>query len=143
MAKNKKTAGTTIARLHGVARSARTVLASRLLDHGFYAGQDQIMLALAQTDGQTPGELAEKLGVRPPTVTKTINRLSEQGFVDRRASTTDARQSHVFLTETGRSALSAIKRAVRKTEQNLLSGLTKKDRKRLRKLLGQLEANLA
>ncbi|MEX0345348.1 MAG: MarR family winged helix-turn-helix transcriptional regulator [Rhizobiaceae bacterium] len=143
MAKKKKTAGTTITRLHSVARNARTVLASKLLDHGFYAGQDQIMLALGQADGQTPGELAEKIGVRPPTVTKTINRLSEQGFVDRRASAEDGRQSHVFLTDAGRSALSAIKRAVRKTEENLLSGLTKKDRKRLRKLLVRLEANLA
>ena len=57
------------------------------------------MLALNQEDGQTPGQLAARLGVRPPTITKTINRLQAQGFLDKRASDTDARQAHIFLTE--------------------------------------------
>src|SRR6185312_2864002 len=97
MAKADKTA--TMNRLHSVARLARTALAARLLAHGFYAGQDQIMLALAEEDGQTPGRLATRLGVRPPTITKTINRLQSQGFLDKQASERDGRQAHVFLTE--------------------------------------------
>ncbi|TIU24307.1 MAG: MarR family transcriptional regulator, partial [Mesorhizobium sp.] len=48
MAKADKTA--TMSRLHSAARLARTALAARLLGHGFYAGQDQIMLALDRED---------------------------------------------------------------------------------------------
>ncbi len=33
------------------------------------------MLQLAAEDGLTPGILAQRLGVRPPTITKTITRL--------------------------------------------------------------------
>ena len=84
-----------MSRLHSAARLSRTALASRLLTHGFYAGQDQIMLALSQEDGQTPGQLAGRLGVRPPTITKTINRLQAQGFLDKKASNHDARQAHI------------------------------------------------
>ena len=51
-----------MSRLHSAARLSRTALAARLLAHGFYAGQDQIMLALNQEDGQTPGQLAARLG---------------------------------------------------------------------------------
>ena len=80
MAKADKTA--TMSRLHSAARLARTALAARLLAHGFYAGQDQIMLTLDREDGQTPGNLAGRLGVRPPTITKTINRLQAQGFLN-------------------------------------------------------------
>ena len=79
MAKADK--GATMSRLHSAARLARTSLAAKLLTHGFYAGQDQIMLALDREDGQTPGQLAGRLGVRPPTITKTINRLQAQGFL--------------------------------------------------------------
>ncbi|RVB22886.1 MarR family transcriptional regulator, partial [Mesorhizobium sp. M7A.F.Ca.CA.004.05.1.1] len=100
MAKADKTA--TMSRLHSAARLARTALAARLLAHGFYAGQDQIMLALDREDGQTPGNLAGRLGVRPPTITKTINRLQAQGFLEKRASSADARQAHILLTDTGR-----------------------------------------
>ena len=141
MAKADKTA--TMSRLHSAARLARTALAARLLAHGFYAGQDQIMLALDREDGQTPGNLAGRLGVRPPTITKTINRLQVQGFLDKRASATDARQAHIFLTETGRDIIRAIEKSVRKTEKQALKGLDKKDQKALFKLLARIEANLS
>lgn len=143
MATDKNSSERTVTQLGTAARLARTALAERLLEHGFYAGQDQIMLALGRNEGMTAGQLASELGVRPPTVTKTINRLQEQGFVERQASGTDGRQSHIFLTEKGRGALAAINRAIRKTEKRALSGLTKKDRRRLHKLLQQVEDNLA
>jgi DNA-binding MarR family transcriptional regulator len=141
MAKADRTA--TMSRLHSAARLARTALAARLLAHGFYAGQDQIMLALDRENGQTPGSLATHLGVRPPTITKTINRLQAQGFLEKRASDSDARQAHVFLTDAGRDAIRAIEKSVKKTEKQALKGLDKKDQKALFKLLARVEANLS
>ena len=141
MAKTNK--GATMSRLHSAARLSRTALAARLLAHGFYAGQDQIMLALALEDGQTPGQLATRLGVRPPTITKTINRLQAQSCLDKRASYQDARQAHIFLTESGRETIKAIEKSLRKTEKQALKGLDKKDQKALSKLLARIEANLS
>lgn len=140
---SKTTRGMTMSRLNSAARLSRTTLAARLLTHGFYAGQDQIMLALAQDDGQTPGQLAQRLGVRPPTITKTINRLQAQGFLDKKASDHDARQAHIFLTETGRDMIKSIEKSVRKTEKQALKGLDKKEQKTLAKLLQRIEANLS
>ena len=42
----KATKGAAMTRLHAAARLARTALAVKLLEHGFYAGQEQIMIAL-------------------------------------------------------------------------------------------------
>lgn len=130
-------------RLQSAARLSRTALAARLLGHGFYAGQDQIMLALDDSDGQTPSQLAARLGVRPPTITKTISRLQSQGFLDKRASEADGRQAHIFLTDAGRDAIRAIEKSVRKTEKLALRGLDKKEQKVLSKLLARVEANLS
>lgn len=130
-------------RLQSAARLSRTVLAARLNGHGFYAGQDQIMLALNHLDGQSPSELAARLGVRPPTITKTINRLQAQGVLEKRASQEDARQTHIFLTESGRETIKAIEKSVKKTEKQALRGLDKKDQKSLAKYLAKIEANLA
>ncbi len=141
MVKANRTA--TMNRLHSAARLSRTALAARLLTHGFYAGQDQIMLALSQEDGQTPGQLAARLGVRPPTITKTINRLQGQGFLDKRASENDGRQAHIFLTEAGLETIKAIEKSLRKTEKQALKGLDKKEQKQLSKLLARIEANLS
>ena len=141
MAKPNRSA--TMSRLHSAARLSRTALAARLLTHGFYAGQDQIMLALDQQDGQTPGQLATRLNVRPPTITKTINRLQIQGFLDKRASESDARQAHIFLTDTGREAIRAIEKSLRKTEKQAFRGVDKKEQKALSRLLSRIEANLS
>lgn len=141
MAKADK--GATMNRLQSAARLSRTALAARLMSHGFYAGQDQVMIALDHEDGQSPGQLAVRLGVRPPTVTKTINRLQSQGFLDKRASDSDARQAHVFLTDEGRAAIKAIEKSLRKTEKQALKGLDKKEQKTLSKLLGRIESNLS
>lgn len=141
MAKAEK--GATIARLQSAARLSRTMLASRLLQQGLYAGQDQIMLALNDEDGQTPGKLANKLGVRPPTITKTINRLQAQGFLVRRPSETDSRQAHIFLTDAGRETIRSIEKSVRKTEKQAMKGLDKKEQKMLVKFLNRVESNLS
>ncbi|WP_311031781.1 MarR family winged helix-turn-helix transcriptional regulator [Mesorhizobium koreense] len=129
--------------LQSAARLSRTALASRLNGQGLYPGQDQIVLALAEEDGQTPGQLALRLGVRPPTITKTLNRLQGQGFLAKQASEQDGRQAHVFLTESGRDAIKAIEKSVRKTQKLALKGLDKKEQKTLAKLLRRIEANLS
>jgi DNA-binding MarR family transcriptional regulator len=129
--------------LNHAARLARTVLATRLLEENLYAGQDQLMLALARLDGQTPSALAAEVGVRPPTITKTISRLQAQGFLTKTDSVQDARQAHIFLTEAGRSAIAGIEKAVRKTEKLALDGFDKKERKLLVRYLHRLGDNLA
>lgn len=139
---SKAAKGEMLGRLQSGARQSRTALAARLLQTGLYAGQDQIMMALSDEDGQTPGGLASRLGVRPPTITKTINRLQAQGFLERHASDADSRQAHIFLTESGREAIRVIEKSLRKTEKQALRGLDKKEQKTLLKMLSRIEANL-
>jgi DNA-binding MarR family transcriptional regulator len=139
---SKAARGEMLGRLQSAARQSRTALAARLLQTGLYAGQDQIMMALSEEDGQTPGGLASRLGVRPPTITKTINRLQAQGFLERHASDADSRQAHIFLTDSGREAIRVIEKSLRKTEKQALRGLDKKEQKTLLKMLSRIEANL-
>ena len=141
----EKDAGETtrlLANLQNTARIARTHITRQLQSTGLYAGQDTIMELLAIEDGQTLGKLAATLGVRPPTVTKTITRLQEQAFVERRPSETDARQIHVWLTDAGRAVLKQMQGAVREAEARALDGLKKKERKQLAKILSRIDSNL-
>lgn len=49
----------------------------------------------------TPGELAAKEGVQPPSMTRVIAALEEMGFATRRPHPSDGRQAIVALTEDG------------------------------------------
>jgi len=110
---------------------------------GLHPGQEALIKALAETDGQTMSQLAAALAVQPPTVTKMVNRLSAQGVVRRQASDTDGRLARVFLTEDGRGRIADIDRTWKRLEKEALDGIDDKDRKRLRRLLKQIERNLA
>jgi DNA-binding MarR family transcriptional regulator len=50
----------------------------------------------------TPGQLAAKEGVQPPSMTRVIAALEELRFVERRPHPTDGRQAIVELSESGR-----------------------------------------
>lgn len=76
-------------------------------------------------------------------MTKTINRLAAQGFVDKRESETDARLSHVYLTEAGHDAVKSVRKAIRKSQKIALQELSVKDVKSLMRLLKKVEHNIA
>jgi DNA-binding MarR family transcriptional regulator len=129
--------------INQVARNARTALSRHLLDLGLYAGQDGVMLALDGNDGQTPGAIAASLGVKAPTITKTIGRLSAQGFVRREGSPDDGRMMLVFLTEAGRDQIKSVRKSQRRTEKAAFLDLKKKDIALLLELLSRIDANIA
>ncbi|MEW5420600.1 MarR family winged helix-turn-helix transcriptional regulator [Amorphus sp. 3PC139-8] len=130
-------------RLAQAAKAHRVRSGGHLSRIGLHPGQEFVLKALADTDGQTMSELAAVLGVQPPTVTKMISRLAAHGLVERQSSESDGRLARVFLTEDGRARIADVDRAWKRLEKEALSGIDDKDRKRLRKLLRVIEKNLA
>lgn len=124
------------------ARSMRTVLSRNLLATGLYAGQDGVILALSEEGGLTAGALAARLGVKAPTMTRTIGRLEAQGFVERRPDETDGRLTVVHLTEAGHASIEQITQAGRISEEQAADGLSEKDVRNLLKLLRAMDENL-
>ncbi|MCM2403588.1 MarR family transcriptional regulator [Rhizobium sp. S153] len=62
-----------------------------------------VLNALAENDGLTVGAIADRLSLESSTITPPVKRLEQAGLVERRRSTTDERQVHVWLTEAGRA----------------------------------------
>ncbi len=129
-------------RLAQAAHAYRVRAGSQLSRINLHSGQETLLKALSTADGMSMSDLASALGVQPPTVTKMISRLAVQGYVERRASPGDGRQAQVFLTERGRDAIGHIDKLWKRIEKTALNGVDDKDRKRLRKLLRQVERNL-
>lgn len=65
----------------------------------------ELIAELIETRGEARAvDIAERLGVKPPTVTKNIGRLTEAGFVRR------APYRSVFLTDAGQALADACRR---------------------------------
>ncbi|WP_245197525.1 MarR family winged helix-turn-helix transcriptional regulator [Jiella mangrovi] len=139
----KKKKGYVTGQLVLAARIARTALLHNLDTVELYPGQDAVLLAIGTSDGISLRDLAEKLSVRPPTVTKTITRLVAQGLVEKRLSKTDLRQSMAYLTPEGAALVEKVRSAQKALERRALANFTDRERKVFRRYLMRVQENLA
>jgi DNA-binding MarR family transcriptional regulator len=84
-----------------VVRLNRRLRAQRA-SHQVSLTQVSAMSTLYKCGPLTPGELAAKEGVQPPSMTRVISALEELGIVSRSPHPSDGRQAIVELTDTGR-----------------------------------------
>jgi MarR family transcriptional regulator, organic hydroperoxide resistance regulator len=61
-----------------------------------------VMVLLWERDGQTVGELGQRLFLESNTVTPLLKRLETRGHIKRRRDPADERQVRISLTEVGR-----------------------------------------
>lgn len=85
-----------------VVRLNRRLRAQRA-DSALTLSQLSALSCLHKAGSMTPGELAAKEGVQPPSMTRVIAALEENGLVVRRAHPTDGRQAIVEVTESGKT----------------------------------------
>ena len=131
-----------LAVLTSVSRAVKAYLESRLLAHGVHAGQQFILECLWQEDGLTPGELAQRVGVETPTVTRAAQRMEATGLVRRIPDEEDARLVRVYLTERGREVQRLLPALLRTATEEVLEGLAQKERAELVRLLKRVQQNL-
>lgn len=135
----KRLTGFTLAK---TCKAHRGNIGEMLAEHGLHAGQEMVLVELWQEDGLRGGELATRLGVEPPTITKMLRRLEDCGLVERRPDLSDARSFRVYLTSGGRALEEPVAGCWAREEERLLDGMNAEERRMFHKLLGRARANL-
>ena len=125
-----------------VCKAHRGNVGGLLAEHGLHVGQEMVLVELWEADGLRGGELAARLGVEPPTVTKMLRRLEACGLVERRPDPSDARSFRVFLTASGRDLEGPVAGCWEISEQRLLAGLSEDERRTFYGLLLRVRSNL-
>lgn len=111
--------------------------------HGVRDGQQFLLMALWQEDGLTPGELARRLGLATPTVTRAAIRMEAAGLVTREPDLHDRRLVRIHLTERGRKLRKILDAEMRALSDRALAGLADDQRRQLLEALTQIRANLS
>lgn len=125
------------------AKSHRQQISADLEDLDLHVGQELALIALSEADGLRQSEVADQLGVEPPTVTKTVRKLEKMGHVERREDPEDARAQQVSLTSQGEDLIEEIELVWTETEEPMLDGFTMEERLLLRRMLLKLQENLS
>jgi MarR family transcriptional regulator, organic hydroperoxide resistance regulator len=117
-------------------KSTRGAVWPVLAAHGVHPGQDLLLSALWREDGGTQAELAARLGIEAPTVSRALERLERAGYVRREAGR--GRSRRVYLTEAGRGLRQPVEQAWRDADGGLSGRIGADDLAILRDILSRL-----
>lgn len=102
-----------------------------------------VLVLLDDEDGITIGTISQLRRIDAPTVTGIVNRLEQNGLVERRHNCEDRRVVKVFLTDEGRDILSFLIDAAENFEEIMIRGLSQDDQRNLLLKLKCLIANVS
>jgi DNA-binding MarR family transcriptional regulator len=110
--------------------------------HGVHEGQQFILRRLWEQDGLTPGEIARRLGLATPTVTRAATRMEAAGLLRREPHPSDRRLVRLVLTERGRSLEGVIAAETDKVTERALATFGPGEREAVIRALTAIRRNL-
>lgn len=96
-------------------------------------GQLSVLATLFTHGAMTPGELAQREHVRPPSLTRTLQFLEQHNYIQRRPDPSDRRCVVVDLAPTGREYINETRRRRDQWLEQRLASLTPEQRRILEK----------
>ncbi len=109
-----------------------------MTDMDLTPGQFGVLVLINANAGLNQSELGHAMGVDRSTVVSVIDRLERLGLAERRPAPNDRRSYALYLTEQGKTVLTAARRRIRKHEENIARHLSAEERASLLDLLKRL-----
>jgi MarR family transcriptional regulator for hemolysin len=117
-----------LVRAHADRQSAR---------YGITRAQWAVLAKVERFEGMKQSELAEQMEMQPITLTRLVDRLCDQGWIERRGDETDRRVNRLYLRKAARPLLAKLSGLRSEITDTALQGISPTDANRL---LTQLEA---
>ena len=121
-------------------RAVHDELDRRLYEHGASVWNWVLLREAAHaSDGNAPGasqrELADLMGIEPPTLVRHLDKLADDGLVERRPDPDDRRVVRVVVTKAGRKRLVLLHEVVHELDTEMRGVLSARDVEALQRAL--------
>lgn len=130
--------------VHDVARLfGRRFNQRALLFLGLTRAQCKVLGYLARNEGINQAGLADLLEIKPMSLVRQIDRMEEDGWIERRPDPGDRRAHRLVLTEKARPVLVRILDLSNEVRTEAFAGISAADGQRLIDLLARVHGNLS
>jgi DNA-binding MarR family transcriptional regulator len=117
-------------------------LAQGLKDFGLRVPEWRALAALYSRRGCTTSQLADLATIDRTTLTRTVDRMQDSGWIERLADGADLRITRLALTASGKKMFERIWPEVQRLNELALAGLPKSDIQSLQRILEHMRSNL-
>jgi MarR family transcriptional regulator, transcriptional regulator for hemolysin len=125
-----------------VARMLKTYADQRARQFGISRAQWAVLIRIERSEGLKQSELAELLDLQPISLTRLLDRLADNGLIERRADPNDRRAKQLYLTPAARPLIARILDHVEDLAGTVLEGIEPKDIDVMLGRLGTVRDNL-
>jgi DNA-binding MarR family transcriptional regulator len=131
--------------IHTAGRLMRKSFEQRTVSLGLDMSSSQwrLLFWVAKEEGVTQARLAELLEIEPISVSRLVDRMVQNGWIERRSDATDRRVRTIFSTKKGRDAYDELMAVAHRVSDEALAGLPQETRRALVKGLEALVDNLS
>jgi MarR family transcriptional regulator for hemolysin len=130
--------------VHDVARLfGRRFNQRALLFLGLTRAQCKVLGYLARNEGINQSGLADLLEIKPMTLVRQIDRMEEDGWIERRPDPADRRAHRLVLTDKARPILARILDLSTEVRNEAFAGLSRAEGRHLIDLLARVHGNLS
>lgn len=108
-----------------------------LKEKNLYPGQMPLLVTLWREEGLSQRELADRLGVKPPTLNVMIGRMEKNGLILKKQDPKDSRRSRIYFTEEGRVICEKARERFADVQESIMNYFTEEEQKQLYDLLNK------
>ena len=125
-----------------VARMLKTYADQRARQFGISRAQWAVLIRIERCEGLKQTELAEALDLQPISLTRLLDRLADNGLIERRADPNDRRANRLYLKPAAKPLLGRLSELGADMMETVLEGLDAKSVDNMLGELGMLKDNL-
>src|SRR3981081_3912819 len=120
-----------------LARLVRAYADKQAARYGITRAQWAVLAKVERVEGMKQSELADRMHMQPITLTRLIDRLCENGWIERRGDETDRRVNRLYLRKAARPLLGKLSGVRSELTATAIQGIGPAEAHRM---LAQLEA---
>ena len=123
-------------------RMVRAYVDKEAARYGITRAQWAVLAKVERTEGLKQSELAELMEMQPITLTRLIDKLCDNGWIERRSDDTDRRVNRLYLRKAARPLLGKLSGLRSEITATALDGINPSDAHRLLALLESIKENV-